>query len=129
MAEHALPNLLPNSIVVSPDAGSIKNANRFAQKLNLPLAFATKHRDLETGLVTFDDLSRPSDQNVYIYDDMIATGSTLVELSEFLTKKEPLVSISIALTILYVKGVQEKIDKSSISSLTVTNTVAKPEQC
>jgi ribose-phosphate pyrophosphokinase len=128
LAEDAASNVLPDSIVVSPDAGSIKNSNRFAQKLNVPLAFATKHRDLETGAVTFDDLSRPvQDQNVYIYDDMIATGSTLVELAEFLSQKGA-ASIHIYCTHhLYVNGVQDKIAHSSINSLTVTNTIAKPE--
>lgn len=128
LADAAKPELLPNSLVVSPDAGSIKSASRFAELLDLPLAFATKHRDLTTGQITITDLSRSiAGQNVYIYDDMIATGSTLIQLSRFL-KDQGAASIHISCTHhLYLKQVQDNIDQSPIDQLTVTNTIAKPD--
>ncbi len=113
-----------DSLVVSPDAGSVKNANRFASALQLPIVFATKQRDLETGKVKFTHLSESvADKNIYIYDDMIATGNTLTYLAEYL-KNEGAKTINVFCTHhLYLDGVQTAIDKSPIDNLTVTNSI------
>jgi len=60
---------------------------------------------------------------VLIKDDMIATGSTLIEVSKFL-KKEKVKSITVAATHhLYVNQAQEKLDKTPIDQLIVTDTI------
>lgn len=127
LAEAAKTSISPDSLVVSPDAGSIKNSSRFAEKLGLTLVFASKYRDLETGIVTIRDISGPiQDKHVYIYDDMVATGSTLVELAEFLRGKGAKTINVYCTHHLYLNGVQHKIEASPIDHLTVTNTIASP---
>lgn len=128
LAETAKPYLNQDTIVVSPDAGSVKNSLRFADKLGLTTIFATKTRNLETGEVSFYNLSHPvNGRHTYIYDDMIATGNTLFKLAKFL-KQNGAASINIYCTHhLYLKDVQQHLDNSPIDHLTVTNTVAKPE--
>jgi ribose-phosphate pyrophosphokinase len=81
--EHFVP-LLANSeaVVVSPDAGGIKRAERFRQRLAAALgrpvaaAFAEKHRDgnvLSGELIVGDVQGR----RAIILDDLISTGSTI----------------------------------------------------
>jgi ribose-phosphate pyrophosphokinase len=129
LAEAAQAHLKPNSMVISPDAGSVKNSSRFAEALGLELAFATKHRNLDTGEVSFNNLSHSVTQkNIYIYDDMVATGSTLIQLAAFL-KQQGATSVHVYCTHhLYVPNVQLKLDTSFLDSLTVTNTIEKPDQ-
>ena len=78
-------NLDPaDTIVISPDLGRAKPAARFAKQLGLPIVAATKHRvsDIE---VIFDDTIEkqvPGYRRALIYDDEIATGTTVIELSK-----------------------------------------------
>lgn len=116
-----------SSIVISPDVGSIKNAAKFAELLDLQVGFATKKRNLETGEVTFHHLSHDvTNQHIFIYDDVIATGDTIIKLASFLKSKQA-ASIKVFCTHhLYLDQAQSLIDESAIDHLTVTNTVAIP---
>lgn len=118
---------LTNTIVVSPDAGSIKNSFKIAELLNLPIAHASKKRDLDTGEVTITEVNKDiSGQNILIFDDMIASGSTLIELSEFL-KQRGAKKITVCCTHhLFLENVQEKLDNSAIDSVIVTNSIDAP---
>lgn len=70
-------------VVVSPDAGGVKRAERFRVRLGealgeeLPMAFLEKHRGggvLRSGAVVGDVAGRTA----IVIDDLISTGSTLV---------------------------------------------------
>jgi ribose-phosphate pyrophosphokinase len=80
-------NLNPKiSIVVSPDVGRAKSAGRFADKLRLPIAAAQKVR-ISDNRVTFDPGIRrqvKGFKHALIYDDEIATGGTVLRLSDLL---------------------------------------------
>ncbi len=119
---------LSNTIVVSPDAGAIKNSTKIADMLNLPIAYAAKKRDLETGVVTVTEINQDvSHKNILIFDDMIASGSTLIQLSAFL-KNRAAAQISVCCTHhLYLNGVQAIIDDSPIDQLITTNSIKKPD--
>ena len=125
--EHAKTIDLSNKIIVSPDAGSIKNSSKIADLLNLPIAFASKKRDLHTGEVKMVDISQPVDnKEVLIFDDMIASGATLIEAANFL-KTRGAKTISVYCTHhLYIDGVQQKLDASDIDSIIVTNSIQRP---
>jgi len=112
------------TIVVSPDAGATKSSERFAEDLGTDIAYISKKRDLVTGEVSVKGISQSvKGMQVLIKDDMIATGSTLVEAAKFLTK-QGVQSIEVAATHhLYVNHAQEKLDKSKINSMVVTDTV------
>jgi ribose-phosphate pyrophosphokinase len=76
------------TIVVAPDAGSAKSSARFAEVLGLPVAVATKTRVSDT-VVTIDPLvGRQVEgfRHAVIYDDEIATGGSVVELTEVLVQ-------------------------------------------
>jgi ribose-phosphate pyrophosphokinase len=77
---------LSGAIVVAPDMGQAKSAARFARALNLPVAAGNKERisDSEviiSGLVGNQVLGH---KRALIYDDEIATGGSILELSRVL---------------------------------------------
>ncbi|OGV93486.1 hypothetical protein A3B57_03245 [Microgenomates group bacterium RIFCSPLOWO2_01_FULL_47_10] len=116
-------------IVVAPDAGAIKNSTQVAGKLDVPIAYLNKSRNLESGEVVITDSSRPVDGlDVLIVDDLIATGSTIISAARFL-KSRGAKSVTVAVTHhLQIKGIQEKIDASDISQCIITDSVQTPQQ-
>ena len=77
---------LTDHIVVAPDMGSAKSAARFAKSLSLPIAAGNKERISDTqvkisGLVG-NQVS--GHKHALIYDDEIATGGSIDELSRVL---------------------------------------------
>ncbi|MFC1711222.1 ribose-phosphate diphosphokinase [Patescibacteria group bacterium] len=113
--------------IVSPDVGALKNATVFAQNMNLPLVIINKARNLATGKVSIVGVSGEiKGKSVLIPDDFISTGGTLVQTAKFL-KDRGVKKVYAALTHhFYVPGVQEKIEKSSLDMLYVTDTIKKP---
>lgn len=119
---------LENTIIVSPDKGATEKNQFLAQDLNLPLALCAKNRDRQTGKVSIESINQSvSNKNIIIYDDMIATGDTLVELSQFLKTKGAARITVCAAHHLYIPGTQEKLDRAPIDHLVVTNSVQRPE--
>lgn len=113
-----------DTVVVSPDEGARESSARFAGNLGVSIAYIKKTRDLNTGIIKVKGISRNVvGKKVLIKDDMIATGSTLLEAAKFLTKHGAK-SIDVCATHhLYLPGVQKKLDQSPINSLLVTDTV------
>jgi ribose-phosphate pyrophosphokinase len=80
---------LTDHIVVAPDMGSAKSAARFAKSLELPIAAGNKERISDTqvkisGLVG-NQVS--GHKHALIYDDEIATGGSIDELSRVLIEE------------------------------------------
>ena len=80
---------LTDHIVVAPDMGSAKSAARFAKSLSLPIAAGNKERISDThvkisGLVGNQVRGH---KHALIYDDEIATGGSIDELSRVLIEE------------------------------------------
>ncbi len=129
---HKVPNSGSESsepgewVVVAPDEGAVKSSAYFARELDVPIAYIDKRRDLKTGKVEVVAMSgEVKGKSVIIVDDMIVTGSTMMETAKYL-KNKGAKSVSVAATHhLYVAGVQEKLEKSEIDEVVVTDTVAQ----
>jgi ribose-phosphate pyrophosphokinase len=119
--------LTPETVVIAPDAGSIKGSTAFAGDLDVPVVYMDKKRDLITGEVKVLGISRPVEgADVVIVDDMIVTGSTLIETAKFL-RKQNVGSIRVAATHhLYVAGAEEAIETAGIDEIIVTDTIQAP---
>jgi len=118
------PSINKKTYVVAPDAGAVKSSTSFAMDLGVGVVYMDKKRNLTTGKVDVIGMSRSVRGNdVIIIDDMISTGSTLIEITKVL-KKEGARSIRVAVTHhLHVPGAQEKLDKSPIDMLVTTDTI------
>jgi ribose-phosphate pyrophosphokinase len=120
---------LSDAVVVSPDFGGIKAARVFADRLGVELANIDKHRDLHTGKVTPMGVAGHSikDKICFVYDDVINTGSTVVEGAKFLKEhgaREVHFCVSHGL---FANGGMKKMTEEAIDSVVITDSVYHPE--
>ena len=73
-------------VVVSPDVGSIKMARSYAKRLAASMAVIDKRRDSPEKTEVMHILGEVEGKNAVIVDDLIATGSSLIEAVEALKK-------------------------------------------
>lgn len=114
----------PNDLViVSPDVGGIKVARAYAKKFNAGLAIVDKRRNSPDSTDVMHILGDVEGKNVIMVDDMISTGSSLVEAAKAL-KRHKAKKIYAAIThgILCSNAV-EKIENSEIDLLVITDSV------
>jgi ribose-phosphate pyrophosphokinase len=125
-------NLDPDStIVVAPDMGRAKPAGRFASLLGFAVAAADKRRISDNSVIIGDSISRQVTgyRKALIYDDEIATGSTVLELSHSLIKSG-IEEISLICTHgLFTGDALRRITQiDQITEILTTNTVPIPEE-
>jgi ribose-phosphate pyrophosphokinase len=77
---------LKDIVVVTPDVGGIKMARAYAKRLSAGLAIIDKRRVSPDKTEVMHILGETKDKNIIIVDDIIATGSSLVEAVEALKK-------------------------------------------
>lgn len=122
---------LSKTILIAPDMGQVKSAARFAKDLSLPMAAANKERISDTQVRisaiigdNFGDCRR-----ALIYDDEIATGGSIMEVSRHLLQAG-IEEISVVCTHgVFVKGGLEKLASvPQITEIVTTDTVAIPPE-
>jgi ribose-phosphate pyrophosphokinase len=118
-----------DTIVVSPDVGRAKSASRFAAMLGLPAAASQKERLSDNEVLVTETIERQvrGFQQALIYDDEVATGSTVLRLSKLL------VSFGIEkINIICTHGVfsgnalQKLSEFPEVTEILTTNTVPIP---
>ncbi len=77
---------LRNIAVVGPDVGSIKMARAYAKRFSAGLAIVDKRRVSPEAAEAMHILGNVKGKNLIIVDDIIATGSSLVQAAEALKK-------------------------------------------
>jgi len=113
-----------SSIVVSPDFGGLKRARIFADKLKLSLANIDKHRDLETGKVTPKGISGDvQGKTCFIYDDVINTGNTVVEVARFLKEKGATKVHFVVTHGIFANNGLQLMEDESIDSVIISNSI------
>lgn len=77
---------LNGAIIVSPDMGQAKSAARFAKTLDLPIAAGNKERVSDSKVIISGLVGNQvrGHKRALIYDDEIATGGSILELSRVL---------------------------------------------
>lgn len=114
--------------IISPDVGALKKSNLFAESFNLPLVVINKKRDKVTGKVSMAGVSgKVAGKKVLIVDDFISTGGTMCQTIAFLKRKKVKKIYACATHHFYIPGVQEKIEKTNIDRLFVTDSIQDPK--
>jgi ribose-phosphate pyrophosphokinase len=119
--------LTRDAVVVAPDLGAIRLANRYALLLDLPTAVCHKQRisatEVSVNRITGDVKGRPC----VIVDDMIATGSTIEESVRALRHAGALPEITVVAThAVFVAGALQKMADAGVRHLVITDTIAAP---
>ena len=119
---------LENLTVVSPDAGGVGRARVFAKRMDAKLAIIDKRRPAPNVAQVLNVIGEVRDQNVIIFDDMVDTAGTLV-LSVDALAREGARRIFSACTHPVLSGPAiEKIEKSALEKIYVTNTIPLTEK-
>ena len=66
-----------DTMVVSPDVGSVSRARAFAQKLNMPLAIVDKRRQKANSSEVMNIIGEVEGKHVILLDDMVDTAGSL----------------------------------------------------
>jgi ribose-phosphate pyrophosphokinase len=77
---------LKDPVIVSPDAGGLKRAQRYALELDAPLAVIAKVRPRADAATVLQVLGEVRGRSCLIVDDMASTGRTLAGAAEALKK-------------------------------------------
>jgi len=115
---------LKDLVIVSPDVGGIKMARAYAKRLSAGLAIIDKRRDSPEKTEVMHILGEVKGKNVMIVDDIIATGSSLIEAVDAL-KKAGAKSIRAAISHGVLSGPAiERIDKCrDLEELCITDSI------
>lgn len=113
-----------DGVVVAPDAGAAKQAEYYADRLNLPYAIIDKRR--------MDNLDRPVAQNIIgevqgktalIFDDEISTGASIKETVRVLREKGVKDVMVGAVHPVFCGKALERLQDPLISQVVVTDTI------
>src|SRR5687767_11508679 len=122
---------LNDFIVVAPDMGQAKSAARFAKSLNLPVAAGNKERvsDTEVKISGLVGNQVKGHERALIYDDEIATGSSILELSRVLIEEGVREIMVVCTHGVFTRGGLERLaDVPQISEIITTDTVYIPPE-
>jgi len=115
---------LKDLVIVSPDVGGIKMARAYAKRLSADLAIIDKRRDSPEKTEVMYILGKVEGRNAIIVDDLIATGSSMIEAVQAL-KKAKVGSIRAAISHGVLSGpAVERIDKcKDLEELLITDSI------
>ncbi len=124
LAERTTHASAANTVIVAPDLGAVRLANRYATKLDLPVAVCHKRRlggtEVSIARITGDVAGR----RCIIIDDMISTGGTIVESVRALNEAGALTEHIVAAThAVLVPGALEKIGDAGVRELFFTDSI------
>ena len=75
-----------DTMVVSPDVGSVARARAFAQKLEMPMAIVDKRRQKANSSEVMNIIGDVKDKHVILLDDMVDTGGSLCHAADALVQ-------------------------------------------
>ncbi len=116
-------------VVITPDAGALKRAQRFSEGLDLPLALIEKKRDLNTAhkIISMRVVGDVNDKTAIIVDDVIVTGGTLVNAAYLLKQKGAKQVIAVATHADFVGGADKILQESPLDKIWVTDSIKIPD--
>lgn len=128
LAEAVRPSISPTSVVVAPDLGAAKLADRYGQLLDLPVAIVHKTRisgeEVQARSVAGDIRGRAP----LIVDDMISTGGTVEAAANAALAAGCVPEITVVATHgLFVGPALERLHALPVHRVIVTDSVAARE--
>jgi ribose-phosphate pyrophosphokinase len=115
---------LENMLIVSPDVGFAKQARKYASSLGVTIAIADKERiahDEKASILHI--IGDVRGKSCVVVDDFTITGGTLADVSEKLMDQGAKEVYAVVTHGVLVPGAVERIDRSPIKHLIITDTV------
>ena len=114
---------LRNAVIVSPDIGGVKRANKMADLFGLKIAIIDKIRKAHNQAEVAHVVGEVEGKRAIMIDDMIDTGGSICAAAETLKKFGAKEIIVCATHGLLSGNAKEKFDTSSVDKLIVTDTL------
>jgi ribose-phosphate pyrophosphokinase len=109
--------------IVAPDKGALPDAEQLSKIAKIPLVCMKKHRHKKGKVEIVKIRGDIKNKKLLINDDMISTGSTIIETARLL-KKEGAKEVSVLATHgIFAGDAVKRIGRSSINAVYVTNTI------
>ncbi len=116
-----------SGVVVAPDLGAARLADRYARLLDLPVAIVHKTRVSGREVSVHGVSGNVEGRQPLIVDDMISTGGTIEAASRALAAAGSLPAAAVAATHgLFVSGAEERLAAVGARRVIVTDSVAAP---
>ncbi|MBD3284716.1 ribose-phosphate diphosphokinase [candidate division WOR-3 bacterium] len=117
---------LADYIVVAPDAGSAKRSRGYAKRMgNLPMAIVDKRREKKDKPEALNLVGAVEGKKCLLLDDLISTGTTLIEATGLLLKKGAK-EVRVAATHGVFSGEAiEKLKASPIEEIVITDSLPR----
>ncbi|MCI9264709.1 MAG: ribose-phosphate pyrophosphokinase [Oscillospiraceae bacterium] len=113
-----------NTVVVSPDVGSVGRARAFAQKLGMPLAIVDKRRQKANSSEVMNIIGDVQGKQVILFDDMVDTAGSLCHAADALVEIGGAVSVNACASHGVLSGpAYDLIEKSPIQELVFLDTI------
>jgi len=118
-----------NTVVVSPDLGSVTRARNFAARFDAPLAIVDKRRQKANVCEVMNIIGDVRDKDVILVDDMIDTAGTLCNAAKAIMEKGGAKSVTACATHGVLSGPAiQRIRDSVIKEVVLLDTIALPEE-
>lgn len=113
------------AVVVAPDAGRVRMATEYAERLNVPLVVLHKRRESGSRTAVTRIVGEVRDRSCILVDDMISTGGTIATSVDALLEAGARPDVTVVATHgLLLDGARERLEREGIREVIVTNTVA-----
>ena len=112
-----------NMVVVSPDVGSVERARSFAKRLDMGLVIIDKRRPRPNEAVVYNIIGDVKGKTCFIFDDLVDTAGTLTQVANSIKEQGASKIIAAATHGVLSRDAIERIDKSPIEELILTDTI------
>jgi len=119
---------LSDVVVVSPDHGGVTRARRLADRLKTPIAIIDKRRPRPNVAEVMNIIGDIEGKTAIIIDDIIDTAGTITLAADALIEKGAKEVYACCTHPVLSGPAIERIERSSIKELVVTNTIELPEE-
>jgi ribose-phosphate pyrophosphokinase len=110
-------------VIVSPDAGGLSKARYYAKVLDTDIAFADKRRGPDRKSEVMNLVGDVKGRNIFIVDDMIDKGGTIINVINALKEKGALNIYCIATHLVLSEGAAEKLQNTCIKRIYGSNSI------
>ena len=110
-------------VIVSPDAGGVERARAMAKRLDASLAIIDKRRERPNESQVMNVIGDITNKTALIMDDMVDTAGTLTQAANAIAERGAKSVSACCIHPVLSGSAIEKINRSSIKELVVTNTI------
>ena len=131
LAEHVEQHYRGDRLtIVAPDAGRVRVAERWTDRLGCPLAIIHKRRDpdVPNEVKMLEVVGQVAGRTCLIVDDMIDTGGTITKAAEALAEQGATDVVAVSTHAVLSGPAVDRLKNSPISEVVVTNTLPVPDE-